>query len=105
MAISDAIRIKVPPELAGAGPFLHGKAGTLGDALDQLRKRVVALQETWREGTAQRAYQGYQAQWDTAAASLLGPTGILNHVGDVMDKVWANYVEVEATNTAGWPAA
>jgi early secretory antigenic target protein ESAT-6 len=101
MAAVDG-RIKVPPELAGSGPFLRGRAATLAAELARLRARVVELAFTWKEGTAQQGYQAHQAKWDAAAAGLFGEGGVLGTIAITMDKVWANYVDVEQTNTSGW---
>ena len=102
MAAVDSGRIRVPAQLEGAGPFIRGVSAEMAAELDRLRARVVALKDTWREGTAQEKYQQYQAEWDLAAKGLFGPGGSLEIIAGVMDQIWQNYCLVEATNTRGW---
>lgn len=97
-----ADRIAVPPELAGSGTYLRGRASTLSGDLDRLRTRVATLMEMWSKGEARTEYLGYQTKWDTSAKALMGPDGILVHIAAAMDRVWANFVEVEQTNARGW---
>lgn len=70
----------------------------LNNQLADLKSYLAPLTASW-EGDASTTYQGYQAQWDTAAAEL---NTVLQTISSAVGQALANYQATEQTNTAMW---
>jgi WXG100 family type VII secretion target len=101
MSFSDATPIAVPTDLEGAGAYLNGMAATISEELSALWNQLSPLQSTWT-GSAATYYAGLQQEWDTAAAGLFAPDGVLGQVAHAMNVNWGNYSNAEADNTKTW---
>jgi WXG100 family type VII secretion target len=101
MADISGTPIAVPTDLEGAGAYINGQATIMADELHRLWTKLEPLQSTW-VGSAQVQYQELQAEWNTAAAGLFGPDGVLGQIAHAMHVNWGNYADSEAANTATW---
>lgn len=101
MAISDSTPIAVPADLEGAGAYINGMASAISDELSSLWNQLSPLQGTWT-GSAATYYQGLQEEWNTAAAGLFAPDGVLGQIANAMNVNWGNYSDAEADNTKTW---
>ncbi|WP_432827550.1 WXG100 family type VII secretion target [Dactylosporangium sp. CA-092794] len=103
-------RLKVPPELEGAGPKISGVSAELGGILAQLKTLLAPLDQSWT-GSGRIAYGEYQQEWDTAATGLFGtgdadnngkPDGVLPQIAKAATIAWENYKNCETGITSGW---
>jgi WXG100 family type VII secretion target len=102
MPFSDATPIAVPVDLEGAGTHLNNVAAAISGELEALwMNKLEPLQSTWT-GRAATYYQGLQQEWNTAAAGLFAPDGVLGQIARAMNVNWGNYSYAEADNTQTW---
>lgn len=98
----DDIPITVTHDLGQAGPYLVGKADHCVDDLNELRRRLAPLAETWTRSQAAAYYQELQAEWDMAAMGLFGPEGLLSQIARAMNINYGNYENAELSNITTW---
>ncbi len=103
MSNVDGAHIVVPLDLEAAGAQINARAQEMADQLRSLWNQLEALQGVWT-GSAQDYYQGLQAEWNTAAAGLFSPDGVLGQIAAAMNVNWGNYSEAEAANISTWQA-
>ena len=97
----ESSTIKVPPQLAEAGPTIDRSAGGMSAELAVLWNRVAALEGTW-EGAAHGQYSAYKGMWHGAAEGLFGPSGVLPAIAHIMKVVWQNYASGEDSRAKTW---
>lgn len=100
MANIDETLIAVPLDLEGAGTYLNSQAQQMADELARLWSQLETL-SIWT-GSAHTYYEGLQQEWNTAAAGLFAPDGVLGQIANAMHVTWGNYSEAEASNTRTW---
>jgi early secretory antigenic target protein ESAT-6 len=83
-------------ESAQAG--LAGTAGRMAGQLDELKRYLAPMVETW-QGRAADDYGIRQREWDTAAAEL---TSVLTQIGVALGAANDGYWQVEQANAARW---
>ncbi|WP_405883132.1 WXG100 family type VII secretion target [Streptomyces sp. NBC_01136] len=93
--------IKVPLDLEAAGATINAKAQTITEELHALWSKLQPLEATWM-GQAHAYYDGLQQEWNTAAAGLFAPEGVLGQIASAMHVTWGNYADSEAANSATW---
>lgn len=71
---------------------------SLNQQLADLKSYLAPLVATWH-GQASEQYNGYQRQWDTAAADL---NSVLNTISSALGVSNDNYQQAESTNAAAW---
>lgn len=98
---ADSAPIAVPTDLEAAGAWLNQQAGAIADELQTLAGQLTPLQGTWT-GQAATYYEGLQAEWNTAAAGLFAPDGVLGQIAQAMNVNWNNYSDAEWDNTRTW---
>ena len=101
MADIASANIAVPADLEGANTTLNGWAQTIVGELDTLKRQLAPLEGSWT-GTAAVAYNQLKLEWDTAAAGLFSPTGVLGQIANAMHVNWGNYVSAETANSQTW---
>lgn len=101
MGFSDSVAINVPDELQAAGNYINSRAAAISEQLSTLRNQLAPLLENWT-GQAQTYYEGLQREWDTAAAGLFAPDGVLGQIAGAMNVNWGNYSQAEFDNTRTW---
>jgi WXG100 family type VII secretion target len=104
MANVDGTPIAVPTDLEAAGAYINSCASQMAEELSQLWAQLEPLSVTWT-GAAQTYYEGLQQEWNTAAAGLFSPDGVLGQIASAMNVNWGNYSEAEASNTKTWQSA
>ncbi|MGW1838378.1 WXG100 family type VII secretion target [Streptomyces sp. BBFR2] len=97
----DSSHIKVASGLEGASAYINTLADQILTELDQLKAKIAPIAETWG-GQAQVQYQALQTEWDTAAAGLFGPHGVLGEVSRAMHINYTNYSDAEGANIRTW---
>jgi uncharacterized protein YukE len=100
MANIDESLIAVPLDLEGAGAYLNAQAQQMADELAKLWSQLEPL-SIWT-GKAKTYYEGLQQEWNTAAAGLFAPDGVLGQIANAMHTTWGNYSEAEASNARTW---
>jgi WXG100 family type VII secretion target len=81
--------------------WMNYRASLITEKLSALAAQLDPLQATWSGQTA-TYYQGLQQEWDTAAAGLFGPDGVLGDIARAMHIVWNNYSTAEWDNSRTW---
>ncbi len=97
----DSVSIVVPTDLEAAGATINARAAAMADELAALWAQLDPLQSTW-SGAAQTYYDGLQKEWNTAAAGLFSPDGVLGQIAAAMHVSWGNYTDAEASNVKTW---
>jgi uncharacterized protein YukE len=69
--------------------------------LDALKRKLAPLAEVW-DGQAMVEYETLQAEWNTAAEGLFGPSGVLGQIAHALNINWVNYTEAEWSNVKTW---
>jgi len=87
--------------LGDAGPKLKDQAGLIADELASLLRQLKPIEETW-SGWAASYYEPLQQEWNTAAAGLIGPDGVLGIIAHQLGVVWGNYCDAEGANADTW---
>jgi WXG100 family type VII secretion target len=101
MADVDSVPIAVPTDLESAGAYINSCASTMADELHTLWTQLESLQSIWT-GSAHTYYEGLQQEWNTAAAGLFAPDGVLGQIAGAMNVNWGNYSDAEASNARTW---
>jgi len=101
MANVDGTPIVVPVDLEAAGSYINQCAATMSQELSNLWTQLEPISETWT-GAAHTYYTGLQNEWNTAAAGLFAPDGVLGQIANAMGVAWGNYSDAEASNTKTW---
>jgi WXG100 family type VII secretion target len=101
---SDSVQIAVPMGLEAAGDYLNARAAAIADQLQTLANQLEPLKATWT-GSASTYYEGLQSEWNTAAAGLFAPDGVLGQIARAMNVNWGNYSDAEFDNTRTWQQA
>jgi WXG100 family type VII secretion target len=81
--------------------WLNDRATIIMDKLQNLASQLDPLEATW-SGKAQEYYFGLRQEWNTAAAGLLAPDGVLGEIARAMGIVWNNYSQAEWDNARTW---
>lgn len=84
--------------IAGAQADTASTHASLNQQLADLKSYLAPLVASWT-GTAADTYQGYQAQWDSAAADL---NAVLNTISAALGTANDNYQSAETANTGSW---
>ena len=101
MANVDGAHIVVPVDLEAAGAVINARANEMAEQLRTLWSQLETLQGVWT-GSAQTYYQGLQQEWNTAAAGLFAPDGVLGQIAAAMNVNWGNYADAAAANVTTW---
>ena len=96
----DGTLIAVPYEVEAAGAKLNAAAEQMADELAALWRQLEVL-SIWT-GQAKSYYEGLQQEWNTAAAGLFAPDGVLGQIANAMHVTWGNYADAEASNSQTW---
>ena len=104
MSFSDSVQIAVPVDLEAAGNYLNARAAQIADQLHNLAVQLEPIKATWT-GQASTYYEGLQNEWNTAAAGLFAPDGVLGQIAHAMNVNWSNYSDAEFDNTRTWQQA
>jgi uncharacterized protein YukE len=99
---NDATSILVHAQLGEVGPHIHASAEEIIGELNRLIQLLEPLKDTWNTSQAQADYEILQQEWNTAAAGLFGPDGVLGNVAAVMNVNFANYSDAEWANVSTW---
>ncbi|MBC3762302.1 WXG100 family type VII secretion target [Quadrisphaera oryzae] len=95
--MADQIRVTFGALDTAVGDIAAGVAAQ-GTRMDDLRAAIAPMVATW-EGSAQAAYQGAQAKWDSAWNDL---TSALTQFQTATDTSNQTYQAGENANTAAW---
>ena len=104
MADVDGSNLRVPPELEMAGSTMQGTAGTIDQQLNDLKAKLMPLEDWWT-GPAQTYYYALRAEWNVAAEGLFGQNGVLGEIASAMNLGWNNYSDCEWANVRTWRIA
>lgn len=85
-------------EIQQAASTITSQSKAVDQLLDDLKREVQRVLATW-EGSATEAYQGAQAQWDTAAADL---NAVLAAIGTAVQQAGEAYQNAENQNKGRW---
>jgi uncharacterized protein YukE len=102
MADIDGTEIYVGEGLGAAGNKINGHAAHMAGELENLKRKLQPLVESWRQSTAATYYQDMQNEWSIAAEGLFGPDGVLGQIAHTMNVNWGNYTDAEWSNIQTW---
>ena len=102
MPRNDMTSILVHAQLSEVGPHIHASAEEIIGELQRLIQVLEPLKDTWNISQAADDYHVLQQEWNTAAAGLFGPDGVLGNVAAVMNVNVANYADAEFANVSTW---
>jgi uncharacterized protein YukE len=77
--------------------WLNDRATIIMDKLHNLATELDTIEDQW-SGRTRDFYFGLRQEWNTAAAGLLAPDGVLGDIAKAMGIVWDNYSQAEWDN-------
>jgi uncharacterized protein YukE len=99
----DSLPIVVRAGLSDAGPTIVNRADDCIDRLNELKRRLTPLAESWTRSQAAGYYQERQVEWDQAATGLFDPqTGILGEIARALNISYQNSADAELSNIQTW---
>lgn len=103
MPSPDSVPILVTTGLADAGPTIVNRADDCIDRLNELKRRLIPLADSWTRSGAAGYYQQQQSEWDQAAAGLFDPqVGILGEIARALNISYQNSADAELSNIQTW---
>ncbi|WP_406175074.1 WXG100 family type VII secretion target [Streptomyces sp. NBC_00996] len=99
----DSLPILVTTGLGDAGPIIVNRADDCIDRLNELKRRLTPLAESWIRSQAAGYYQDQQTEWDQAAVGLFDPqVGVLGEIARALNISYQNSAEAELSNIQTW---
>ncbi|MDQ6875036.1 MAG: WXG100 family type VII secretion target [Actinomycetota bacterium] len=86
--------------IAAAQADITSAASRLNGTHEEVNSFMNRLRQTWTQGTAATAWQGYQAEWNKIFADV---NAALNSLGLCVDQALQNAQSAEQANTSMWP--
>jgi WXG100 family type VII secretion target len=80
---------------------LNSRAIAIADQLSALARQLDPLEETWTGATA-TYFEGLKQEWNTSAAGLFAPDGVLGDIAKAMGLVFDNCSQAEWDNMRTW---